>query len=155
MERFRWILMFALLLLAAGSALAEVTCPYPAEACLSYYGNEAPKKGWMGADLEPDETTGGYVLTAVFDEGPAAEAGLRMGDVILAVDGNRIDFKDEAALEPLIAQMMPERTFTYTFKRGSKEKKIDVTLVKIPEDALFRETGKHMLLHAQSTKSGN
>ncbi len=51
MERFRWILMFALLLLAAGSALAGVTCPYPAEACLSYYGNEAPKKGWMGAAL--------------------------------------------------------------------------------------------------------
>ncbi len=67
-------------------------------------GTATVRRPWLGASLqsvdrELAETIGldrptGALVTAVFDKGPASEAGLRKGDVILAVDGQVIGDPD-------------------------------------------------------------
>lgn len=41
------------------------------------------------------QTGRGVLITAVNDEGPAAKAGLRAGDIIVALDGERVDQTDD------------------------------------------------------------
>ena len=59
---------------------------------------------WLGARLQPVdgeiatslglERPTGVLVTSVYDKGPAAEAGLKRGDAILAVDGQPVDNPD-------------------------------------------------------------
>ena len=72
-------------------------------------------RGWVG--LEPDELTRaestalgidpnfGIILTRVFEDGPAAAAGLQRGDVVLAIDDDPIRSRQQALL--LVAAMEP------------------------------------------------
>ena len=46
------------------------------------------KKGWVGIELDHGEANGNYpTVTNVIGGSPAQAAGLRPGDVLLAVDG--------------------------------------------------------------------
>ncbi len=47
-----------------------------------------PRRGWFGVALAPNES--GARVTAVVDGSSAAAEGIRVGDVIQAVDGERI-----------------------------------------------------------------
>ena len=59
---------------------------------------------WLGARLQSVDgeiaaslglaRPSGVLITSVYDKGPAAEAGLKRGDVILAVDGQAVDNPD-------------------------------------------------------------
>jgi Do/DeqQ family serine protease len=63
-------------------------------------GGATVKRPWFGARLEPVdrdksealglERPGGALVVSVVEKGPAAQAGLRTGDVIMAVDGQEI-----------------------------------------------------------------
>jgi len=64
-------------------------------------GNRTVRRPWLGASLqsvsnEIAESMGlerptGVLVAAIFDKGPADEAGIKRGDVILAVDGQSVD----------------------------------------------------------------
>lgn len=72
-------------------------------------------RGWLG--MLPDELSRaesaalgldpnvGILLSSVFDDGPAAAAGLKAGDVILGIDGEAIRSRQQALL--LAARMNP------------------------------------------------
>jgi serine protease Do len=69
------------------------------------------KLAWFGADGQPVTAEiarsialsrpGGVLLKSVYPGGPAAQAGLKVGDVVLAIDGNSVD--DMQALNYRIA----------------------------------------------------
>lgn len=54
--------------------------------------NEAMSGGYegIGASVDKDEATGGLELVTIFDGSPAQAAGLKVGDLIVAVDGDDI-----------------------------------------------------------------
>jgi S1-C subfamily serine protease len=72
-------------------------------------------RGYVG--MQPDELTraesaalgldpdAGIILTEVFDNGPAARAGLVRGDVILAINGEAISSRQQALL--IVAALEP------------------------------------------------
>ena len=69
--------------------------------------------------------SGGAVVTAVTEGSPAAEAGLKPGDVINAVNG--ISLKDEE-LEKKIAAYRPGSTIRLGYMRGAWALKAVVTV---------------------------
>ena len=72
---------------------------------------------FLGARVAPGG--GGMTVIALAPRGPAAEAGVEPGDVILAVNGKPV--KDYAALRPALGAYAPGRTVSLRLRRGDKE----------------------------------
>ena len=73
---------------------------------------------WSAQDLDSgdDEGGGGVEVGDVGPGGPLAQAGVRAGDVIVAVDGNPVD--DEEDLFDALGSLMPGRSAVLEIVRG-------------------------------------
>jgi serine protease Do len=67
---------------------------------------------------------------AILPDSPAAKAGLQSGDVILAVDGTKIDEAHDLSL--LILPHKPGDTITLSVLRGSTTRDVQLTLGELP-----------------------
>ena len=79
----------------------------------------------MGEELGIKKA-GGLYVNEVVENSAAAEAGLRKGDIITAIDGVKTD--DASVLVEKIAQRRPGDKITISFKRNDSDKKVDVVL---------------------------
>jgi membrane-associated protease RseP (regulator of RpoE activity) len=123
------VLMMAVLLTPGGWAAAwaglEPTLPrprlgvqvIPLEKGLARYFDTAPGSGML--------------ITAVSPEGPAADAGLEPGDVILAIKGQRATSFD-ALEKALIASAEEEAQVTICYLRDGHRRETEVTLSARP-----------------------
>jgi len=75
--------------------------------------------------------SGAWILEVMSDT-PADRAGLRQGDLITAVNGQRVD--DDHPLEELIRNHMPGDSVEITYRRGEKEHEVSVKLGEHPDD---------------------
>ncbi|MGO4525322.1 Do family serine endopeptidase [Microvirga sp. 2MCAF35] len=97
---------------------------------------------WLGARLQPvdgDIASGlglerptGVLVTAVYDKGPAAEAGLKRGDAILMVDGQPVDNPDSFGYRFTLKGTQGEAPLTIL--RGGKQTTLQVKLTPPPEN---------------------
>jgi membrane-associated protease RseP (regulator of RpoE activity) len=88
---------------------------------------QAAKGAWLGVFLEQGEDgEKGVKVTRVYPAGPAARAGIRTGDAIIQVDGNRVE--DSADLISVIQQFEGGATANITVVRDEQEMKIPVLL---------------------------
>ena len=72
----------------------------------------------------------GALVGDVVDDTPAAKAGLKAGDVILAINGKEIE--DAHGLQLTISQLLPGSTATLKIVRNGVNKNISVTLAELP-----------------------
>lgn len=99
------------------------------------------RRPWFGATLqavsaEIAEGLGldrprGAIVTTVYDDGPAEAAGLRAGDVVVAVDGVAVD--DPDAFGYRFTTRGTEGETTLTIIRGGRERTVTVRLGPPPE----------------------
>jgi serine protease Do len=75
---------------------------------------------------------GGVLLADVDPEGPGAAAGLRSGDVVLALDATAVGSR--AQLERAVAARAPGRLVTLRVRRAAVETRIAVRLGEEPDD---------------------
>ena len=91
-------------------------------------------RGWIGVepnDLSPElaETFGvkareGVIITGVLQNGPAAHAGIRPGDVITAVAGQ--DVRNVAELLTKVAGLKPGEASSFSLQRQDQKLNLDV-----------------------------
>ncbi|MCS7038306.1 MAG: PDZ domain-containing protein [Anaerolineae bacterium] len=79
----------------------------------------------------PGLRDGSVLIVEVVPDSPAAQAGLRVGDRIVAVDGERLSLT--ADLAERIAGYRPGDTVTLTVLRDGREQEVEVTLGRHPE----------------------
>ncbi|MFO0947519.1 MAG: PDZ domain-containing protein [Planctomycetota bacterium] len=88
--------------------------------------------GVVGEDRVDDAGTTGSVIRRISPESPAAAAGLKDGDVILAIGDKPVtNFKDLAAE---VRSRKAGEKIELTVSRDGKEEKISVTLGEMPAD---------------------
>ena len=98
------------------------------------------KRGWLGVKIQSvDEDTAaslglseakGALVNDVTTPGPAAEAGIKNGDTILSVNGNKIN--DSRDLARQIANFAPGTKVDVKVLRGQREQTISVKLGTLP-----------------------
>jgi serine protease Do len=74
----------------------------------------------------------GALVSSVEDNGPAAKAGLRAGDVILAWNGSSVD--ESSALPALVADTAPGQAAQVRIWRDRKEQTVNVKVGQLPND---------------------
>lgn len=99
-------------------------------------------RGWLGVviqevnrDLAESfglERPAGALVAQVMDGGPAAKGGLRVGDVILSVDGKEIDMS--ADLPHMIGTIKPNTKAKLGIVRDGQRETLTVTIGALPED---------------------
>ena len=98
--------------------------------------NTSTKKAWVGISgysLDEDlanqvglDQTSGILVASVTADGPAYNAGIRMGDVITACDGTEVtSFED---LSSYLGSKQPGDTITLTVDRSGQTSDVQVTL---------------------------
>ena len=85
-------------------------------------------RGWIGVEpneLSPElaetfgvKATEGVIITGVLQDGPAAQAGMRPGDVIVQVDGKKVGNVSE--LLSAVAALKPGISTTFQVQRGDR-----------------------------------
>ena len=95
-------------------------------------------RGWLGVSVQdgpggPAGRPGSGVTIAGIDRtGPAAKAGLRSGDVVTAVNGDRVD--SARGLIRAVAATPPGNAVKLTLRRGTQAMELPVTVGRRPAD---------------------
>lgn len=99
-------------------------------------------RGFLGVipqDIDPNmakalglEKRGGVLLADVSEDTPAEEHGLKAGDVIIRMNGERV--KNQANFRVMIASLMPDEQVEFDLIRDGKEKTISVTIGEREDD---------------------
>ncbi len=99
-------------------------------------------RGWLGVYIQEvtrdlAESFGldrpkGAIIAEITEDGPADEAGLEAGDIVLEFDGREVE--SSSALPPMVGQVKPGKTVEVEILRGGERKTVEVTLGQLPDD---------------------
>jgi serine protease Do len=109
-------------------------------------------RSWLGVESQPltpalarafhAPAAGGLVLTEIVPGGPAAQAGLLRGSIVLALEGHPL--RTTADLEAMLARLPPGRTVTLEVWRDARLATVQATLVQEPGTKIL--FGRHRWL---------
>jgi putative serine protease PepD len=88
-------------------------------------------RAFLGVSTTPAADANGARVARVVAGGPAARAGLRVGDEIVAVDGRSVRSPDELTAQ--IARHKPRDRAQVTILRGANRRTLAVTLARRPD----------------------
>ena len=100
------------------------------------------ERGWLGVEIQPVtqdiadslglKTASGALVAKENKDAPAAQAGVKIGDVVTAVNGETV--ADSRDLARRIADLGPKKTAELTIWRNGAQQTISVTLGTMPND---------------------
>ncbi|MGH8756280.1 MAG: S1C family serine protease, partial [Burkholderiales bacterium] len=98
-------------------------------------------RGWIGVeaqDMSKDlaesfklPSTSGALIAGVVKNGPADKAGVKPGDILLAVEGKPVT--DSLSMLNLIAALPPGKPAAFTMMRNQTEVQLKITVGKRPK----------------------
>lgn len=115
----------------------QLTQPQPATVA------QAEEPGYLGIIADDRDTQGrGVRLTDVLPSGPAAKAGLQVGDLINSIDGVQVRSLDDMA--KVMAGRVVNEEVSFVATRGIEAVRVDVVLTKRPppEERRFANFGR-------------
>ncbi len=98
-------------------------------------------RGWIGVavqDLTPElaesfklNNVNGALIAGVKENGPAGRAGIKLGDLMIAVEGKTVT--NSSDMLNLIAALPPGQTATFTVMRNQAEKSVEISIGTRPK----------------------
>ena len=121
---------------AGGSACGSASAA-SADAGHSCGAHASKTAAWSGAWLQRS-ASGSVTVAEVAKGSPAAKAGLKSGDIVVAVNGYDLSDADARATCASKADCKVGSTVSYTVKRNGSTKNLKLKLEKMPADATER-----------------
>ncbi|HEY9421691.1 MAG TPA: PDZ domain-containing protein [Thermoanaerobaculia bacterium] len=154
MKRKTSLLALALTLALAPMAFAGgENCAHKKAAVHHEKAAQLAAKGWLGLKTEKD-ATGAYRVASVAPGSPAAQAGLRTGDVLVAMNGIALTDANKDALKKAKANLGVGKQISYIVRRDGAEQALAVTLAPVPAEVLA-EWVKEEEARTQVAQNGN
>lgn len=101
-------------------------------------------RGWLGVGIQPVtadlaskfnvKEEEGVLVNEVFEGDPASKGGMQPGDIIVKLDGKKVDTPQ--TLSRLIAQLQPGKDAAFEIIRDGKQKNLTVKLGERKEEAI-------------------
>ena len=88
------------------------------------------ERGWLGVSVEDRDD--GVTIATLDRTGPAAKAGIRAGDVVTAVNGDKID--SSRGLIRAVAVVPPGNSVRVTILRAGREMEITINVGRRPAE---------------------
>jgi serine protease Do len=88
------------------------------------------ERGWLGVSVEDRDE--GVVIAKLDRTGPASQAGIRAGDILVAVNGEHID--SSRGLIRAVAVVPPGNSVRVTVRRQGKEMDVQVNVGRRPNE---------------------
>ncbi len=148
------ILVVGLIAVLAGlPALAhsEGACKGSTQECLNKMASKLKHKGLVGIKGQWDEAIDGYRIESYLENGNAKASGVKIGDVLVAINGIRLS--DEEGSNADKSNRMPGSEVKITVMRDGSEQTMNVVLVGLTEEQIAKSIGAHMLNHVQVAKA--
>lgn len=120
-------------------------CNATAQECLDHMAAMFRDRGWAGLELDMKDETGALTVSHVVPGSPAMQAGFLEGDVLVALNGVRLDEENQEKVYSAKDKLLVGTRVTYTVDRGGVKRDLPVTLAQMPEEVLEAWIGKHML----------
>jgi S1-C subfamily serine protease len=139
-------------MIALPAIAGEGKCTYSTQECLDHMSTNMRSAGWVGIEFDKDAKSQTLLVKNVLEGSPAAAAGLRGGDVLMALNGVQLATASEDEVKKARAEWKPGQQVKYTIQRDSKNQEIALTLGSWPADQLAKTVGKHMLEHAANAE---
>jgi C-terminal processing protease CtpA/Prc len=137
MKRTVPLLVLALLLVLSTAAFAGgEKCAHDAAAHKAMAA-KLSAHGWLGIETEKD-ADGAYRVTKVASGSPAAEAGFRSGDVLVALNGVKLTAANKEAVKKAKAGLGVGKPVSYTVRRDGAETTLNATLAPVPDEVLAK-----------------
>lgn len=130
---------------AANVAKEHKKCTMGKDDCVKAMA-EAKTRGWLGIEAEGNED-GSWSITKVVPASPAANAGLRSGDVILAMNGVTLGEANADKLKAIKKDLKPGSSVTYNVRRDGKEENVSAVLGLMPAEVYTAWVNEHMKEH--------
>jgi len=118
---------------------AETPAPgtQPLTAPRSSIQSEAVGSGWLGIAVDDKLVTGRLVVVEVAQDGPAAKAGIRPQDMLLAMNGNQLQTSDELAAS--LAAIAPGQQVKMVVGRDNRIEDVVAQASARPPEAVSRD----------------
>jgi serine protease Do len=109
-------------------------------------------RGYIGVVLNPGDVSeelaksfgrteaGGVLIADIQKGGPADQAGIQSGDIILELDGKKV--KDNTSFRRDVARILPNKQANLLIYREGKTKKVIVTVSNFPSDGEAAANGE-------------
>ena len=88
------------------------------------------ERGWLGVSVE--ERDDAVVIAGLDHNGPAAKAGIRAGDQVLAINGDKIE--SSRGLIRAVAVVTPGNNVRVTIRRQGRDMEISVNVGRRPNE---------------------
>lgn len=123
--------------------------------------NGKVSRGWLGVGLAPVSTNPtdlsenkGVTIANVITGGPAQEAGLQSGDIILSIDGTPIS--DPNTLIGIVSRKTPNSTLSTVISRNGQEQTLAIKVGERPTQTQAQNThpsdGQRQLSHEDAQR---
>ncbi len=130
----------------AGEKHKHKKCEANTQQCLDKMAAKMKSKGWLG--IETSKIDGGwYKISAVVADSPAEQAGLQVDDVLISLNGVKVNAENKADLKKVKKSLTPGAAANYVVKRQGTKQQVAVTLGEVPETQIAEWIGQHLLEH--------
>jgi predicted metalloprotease with PDZ domain len=147
------VLIAALVVSAAAMAAAEAPrCNYTARDCEKQIRQMLTGRRFLGVGIE--EKNPGLVIKTVTPDSPAARAGLKVGDRLIAVNGKSLTQADSRVFKQIVGSARQTgRLWMIIWRRGAYTK-IEARLEPYTKEQIDKIINSHLIESHMSTAGG-
>jgi predicted metalloprotease with PDZ domain len=127
-------------------------CTLDTQTCLNKMAAKLKTTGWLGIEYENREGPDRMKIVKVVSGSPAEDAGFRVGDVLVSINGAEFADNDEdecATCKAMKGIWKPGANVEYVVRRGDQEVALSPTLASLPPDVMAMMLGMHIVEHAR------